>query len=235
MPLPFASRVALRHVSVLPLCPPAFRDLVDLVVNRSTMLECRSSEARDRRPHRPLQRRRTGSPTPGSIPFELSDADLDLQARARDFVEDVLIPLEEEAERRDGKLPDDVVAEVKRAALARRLNGGLHAAEHGGQGWTRIEWSLVEEQYGRTTNAIHWHVPNGLQRLGARLRRAHRPLPAPAAARRGPGRLRRDRARRRLRPVPDRGDRRAHRQRRLAAQRREVVRHLRRPRRPSSS
>ena len=35
----------------------------------------------------------------------------------------------------------------------------MHAREHGGQGWTRVEWALVEEQYGRTTNAIHWHVP----------------------------------------------------------------------------
>src|SRR5919205_461053 len=24
----------------------------------------------------------------------------------------------------------------------------------------RLEWALVEEQYGRTTNALHWHVPN---------------------------------------------------------------------------
>ena len=30
----------------------------------------------------------------------------------------------------------------------------------GGQGWTRTEWVLVEEQYGRSTNAINWHVPN---------------------------------------------------------------------------
>ena len=40
------------------------------------------------------------------------------------------------------------------------LDGGMHAVEHGGQGWSRVEWALVEEQYGRTTNAIHWHVPN---------------------------------------------------------------------------
>src|SRR5690349_17591212 len=71
------------------------------------------------------------------------------------------MPLEEESERRHGRLPDDVVAEVKREALARGLTGGLHAPEHGGQGWTRTEWALVEEQYGRTTNAIHWHIPNG--------------------------------------------------------------------------
>ena len=39
----------------------------------------------------------------------------------------------------------------------------------------------------------------GLQRLGPRLRRAHRPLPAPGASRRAQGRLRGHRARRRLR------------------------------------
>ena len=39
--------------------------------------------------------------------------------------------------------------------------GGLHDPEHGGQGWTRLQWALVEEQYGRSTNAIHWHIPNG--------------------------------------------------------------------------
>ena len=102
-----------------------------------------------------------GSADPASIPFELSEADLDVQARARAFTEQVLMPLEEEAERRSGRLPDDVVADVKREALARRLTGGLHSREHGGQGWTRLQWALVEEQYGRTTNAIHWHIPNG--------------------------------------------------------------------------
>ncbi len=104
----------------------------------------------------------TPSPVdPASIPFDLDEATRDVQARARDFAEQVMIPLEEQAERLSGRLPDDVVAEVKREALARRLNGGLHSPEHGGQGWTRLQWALVEEQYGRTTNAIHWHIPNG--------------------------------------------------------------------------
>ena len=58
-----------------------------------------------------------------------------------------------------GRLPAETIAEVKREAIAAGLAGGLHAVEHGGQGWTRVEWALVEEQYGRTTNAIHWHVP----------------------------------------------------------------------------
>jgi alkylation response protein AidB-like acyl-CoA dehydrogenase len=84
---------------------------------------------------------------------------LDLQARARAFAEDVLIPLEEEAEARAGKLAAETIAEVRKAAIAAGLDGGMHTREHGGQGWTRVEWALVEEQYGRTTNAIHWHVP----------------------------------------------------------------------------
>jgi alkylation response protein AidB-like acyl-CoA dehydrogenase len=70
------------------------------------------------------------------------------------------MPLEVEAEERGGRLPDDVVAEVKRAAIEAGLNGGLHDPRYGGQGWSRLEWALVEEQYGRTTNAIHWHIPN---------------------------------------------------------------------------
>ena len=94
------------------------------------------------------------------IPFELDDRARDIQARARAFTEDVLFPLEEEAERRHGRLPDDVVEDVKRAATDAGLTGGLHDPEYGGQGWSRLEWALVEEQWGRSTNAIHWHVPN---------------------------------------------------------------------------
>ena len=65
----------------------------------------------------------------------------------------------------------------------------------------------------------------GLQRLGARLRGADRPLPAPGAARGIQGRLRGHRARRGVRPLADRGDRGAAR-RRLPFERREVVRDL---------
>jgi alkylation response protein AidB-like acyl-CoA dehydrogenase len=96
-----------------------------------------------------------GVPTP-----ELDEGAIALAERARRFAEEVLMPLEEEAEQRGGRLPDDVVADIKRKAIDAGLAGGMHAAEHGGQGWTRLEWALVEEQYGRTTNALHWHVPN---------------------------------------------------------------------------
>src|SRR5262245_32116610 len=89
----------------------------------------------------------------------LTAAELEVQARARAFTDEVLIPLEEKAERAGGRLPAEDVARVKREALAHRISGGLHRAEHGGQGWTHVEWFLIEEQFGRSTNAISWHVP----------------------------------------------------------------------------
>ncbi len=95
------------------------------------------------------------------LPFELDEQTRAIALRARRFTEEVLIPLEEQAERGGGILPDEVIAEVKREAIAARLNGPLHAVEDGGQGFTRMQWALVEEQYGRSTNAIHWHIPNG--------------------------------------------------------------------------
>ena len=94
-----------------------------------------------------------------SAAFEPSPRALEIQGRARQFAERVLIPLEQEAEGRNGRLDAETIATVKREATAAGLAGGLHAVEHGGQGWSKVEWALVEEQYGRTTNAIHWHVP----------------------------------------------------------------------------
>jgi alkylation response protein AidB-like acyl-CoA dehydrogenase len=89
----------------------------------------------------------------------LSDAQLELQARAREFVDNVLIPLEVEAERRGGRLPEESVEQIKRAAIDARLNGGRFAPEFGGQGWSMLEWFLVNEQFGRVTNGLHWWVP----------------------------------------------------------------------------
>ena len=93
-------------------------------------------------------------------PPELDQETLEIQARARRFTDEVLIPLEQEAEAADGKLPQEKIDLVKREALAANLGGGLHPKEHGGQEWTRLQWALVAEQFGRSTNAIHWHVPN---------------------------------------------------------------------------
>src|SRR5579871_286125 len=97
------------------------------------------------------------SPIPA---HELDPRLSELQQRARSFVDTVLIPLELEAEQRGGILPEATVEEIKREAIAARLNGGRFAPEFGGQGWSMIEWFVVNEQFGRVTNGLHWHVPN---------------------------------------------------------------------------
>ena len=91
---------------------------------------------------------------------ELTSEQLELRDRARDFVTRILMPLEVEAEERGGALPEETVAEIKREAIAARLHGGRVPVEHGGQGWSMLEWFLVNEQFGRVTNGLHWHVPN---------------------------------------------------------------------------
>jgi alkylation response protein AidB-like acyl-CoA dehydrogenase len=97
---------------------------------------------------------------PTTAGHDLTPEQLELQQRAREFVERVLMPLEIEAEERSGQLPDDTIEMIKREAIAARLNGGRFAPEHGGQGWTMLEWFLVNEQFGRVTNGLHWHVPS---------------------------------------------------------------------------
>jgi len=98
---------------------------------------------------------------------ELSSEQRDLQERARRFTDEELIPREERAERGGGRLPPAEVAEIRRAAIEARLAGGRHAPEHGGQGWTMFESFLVNEQFGRATNGLHWHVPQAYNVLAA--------------------------------------------------------------------
>ncbi len=93
-------------------------------------------------------------------PAELTEEHLALGQRAREFVERVLRPLEEIAETAGGRLPQATVAEIAREAIDARLQGGRVPVELGGQGWSMIEWFLVNEQFGRVTNGLHWHVPN---------------------------------------------------------------------------
>ncbi len=93
-------------------------------------------------------------------PAELTDEHLALGQRARDFVERVLLPLEETAENAGGRLPQATVAEIQREAIAARLQGGRVPVDLGGQGWSMTEWFVVNEQFGRVTNGLHWHVPN---------------------------------------------------------------------------
>jgi acyl-CoA dehydrogenase len=97
--------------------------------------------------------------SPAAPARDLTAEQLDLQERARLFVDEILIPNEELAERSGGSIPAELQRRIKEEAIAARLSGGLHAPEHGGQGWTKMEWFLVEEQLGRSTNALSWHIP----------------------------------------------------------------------------
>jgi acyl-CoA dehydrogenase len=90
----------------------------------------------------------------------LTPEQLDLQQRARCFIDEVCIPNEELAERSGGRLPQELIERIRREAIAAGLSGGLHAPEHGGQGWSMTDWFLVEEQLGRSTNALSWYIPN---------------------------------------------------------------------------
>ena len=87
--------------------------------------------------------------------YGLSEEDQRIQARAREFA-DELIPCEEQAEAAAGELPADLTA--AHAKRAREL--GLHAtnmpAELGGGGCTSLQQALVQEQVGRVTNALGW-------------------------------------------------------------------------------
>ena len=80
--------------------------------------------------------------------------------RARAFVQDVLMPLEQEAERAGGRLPAATVTQIKQAAIAAGLHGGRIPTTLGGQGWSMREWFEVNEQFGRVTGGLHWHVPS---------------------------------------------------------------------------
>jgi len=87
--------------------------------------------------------------------YGLSSQDREIQARAREFV-DELIPHEVEAEMNAGALPEKV--RTAHAERAREL--GLTAtnipSELGGRGFTALQQVLVQEQGGRATNALGW-------------------------------------------------------------------------------
>jgi acyl-CoA dehydrogenase len=87
--------------------------------------------------------------------YGLSDEDLQIQARAATFA-DELIPLEVTAELADGELPKEVTA--GHAARAREL--GLCATnmprDLGGLGYSTLQQVLVQEQVGGVTNALAW-------------------------------------------------------------------------------
>jgi acyl-CoA dehydrogenase len=92
------------------------------------------------------------------VDYDLTPAQRDLCDRAAAFVDEVLIPLEVEAELAQGRLPAETAERVRVEARERGLAGGNHPVELGGLGWSNLEQVLVHLELGRNTNAIWWHA-----------------------------------------------------------------------------
>ncbi len=89
----------------------------------------------------------------------LTPAQLELQARARAFVRDVLQPREAEFQAADGRVPRDWGAPIREAAIEARLHGGSFPIALGGQGWSALEQVLVHEQLGQSTGGLWSYIP----------------------------------------------------------------------------
>jgi acyl-CoA dehydrogenase len=87
--------------------------------------------------------------------YGLSEEDREIQARAREFA-DELIPFEEEAERSGGELPADLTAAHAKRARELGLHSANMPAELGGGGCSALQQVLIQEQMGRVTNALGW-------------------------------------------------------------------------------
>jgi acyl-CoA dehydrogenase len=87
--------------------------------------------------------------------YGLTADDLELQARARGFA-DELIPHEEHAEAHGGELPADVAHRLEARAVELGLTATNMPVDVGGRGLDHLQQVLVQEQGGRVTNALAW-------------------------------------------------------------------------------
>ena len=106
-----------------------------------------------------VRTRATGGASLAVMDLTLSAGQLELQARARGFVRDVLQPREVEFERANGRVPRYWGDPIRQAAIEARLHGGSMPTEVGGQGWTVIEQVLVHEQLGQSTGGLWSYIP----------------------------------------------------------------------------
>src|SRR3954449_2477781 len=86
--------------------------------------------------------------------FTLSPELEELRTRVRRLVDDVLQPLELEAEQQHGRLGAEAHAWVKQAVLDARLNAANIPTEYGGGGFNLTEQIVMHEQLGRLTNCL---------------------------------------------------------------------------------
>jgi len=99
------------------------------------------------------------------VDLSLTAEQIELQARARAYVVDVLQPLEAEFEQAGGRLPANVRDRLKRAAIDARLHGGSLPREAGGQGWSALDQVIVHEQLGQATGGLWSFIPGAYNAL----------------------------------------------------------------------
>ena len=89
--------------------------------------------------------------------MRLSKVDRELKQRARDFTDQVLVPLEDECESNSGLTPESASA-AKQAVLDWDFHAINHAETDGGRGHDLFGQMLIEEQWGHATGAL-WDIP----------------------------------------------------------------------------
>lgn len=83
----------------------------------------------------------------------LSKEHQELQAKAREFAETILMPYEMESEENNG-LSHASLEVINQAVIDWGFNAINHSKEDGGQGLTIFEQMLVNEELGKVTNAV---------------------------------------------------------------------------------
>ena len=109
--------------------------------------------------------------------FSLSPELTQLRARVRALVDDVLQPVEDEAERNHGRLSAETHARIHDAVLESGLGANNIPKEFGGGGFNLTEQIVTHEQLGRLTNCLWVLVWSPSNVLVARHSRAGRALP----------------------------------------------------------
>ena len=156
--------------------------------------------------------------------FAYTPAQQELKARAAAYAE-LLMGYEDEAERAGGPLPKETVDKLTRAAMDAGMYGINMPAEWGGAGLTPARAGDRRGGVRQGHQLSVGHPVAAGERARPGVSRAAGALPAADPARRAVRRVRHHRTRRRLRRGGDR-DHRDTGRRRLADQRREVVRHV---------
>ena len=103
---------------------------------------------------------------------------VDMAARARDFADEVLLPLEQITDDH-GEVPMELREDIRRKVRDWGFAGINHSKENGGLGLSMLEQTAIEEQLGRVTNGLWscvWRPPVSLKSgTGAQRERWLRP------------------------------------------------------------